>query len=234
MIPAIDLMAGEVVRLTKGMPEAKKVYSSDPLKTARDFKAQGAELIHIVDLDAALGQGNNFSVIQGIVKEAGVDIEVGGGIRTLEYAQKLIDCGVKRIVVSTKAFEDRAFLEALLKKSPDQVALSLDVKDGRPAINGWKHSVQIDVNNILEYLERVGLNWLIYTDISRDGTLQGVNCEGVRDIKSKIKMNLIASGGVARLEGLKQVNSLGVWGVIVGKAFYEKTFTLKQAIEAIS
>ena len=227
-------MAGEAVRLTRGMPEAKKVYSSSPLSVAQDFKAQGATFLHIVDLDAALDQGNNVSLIEEIVAKSGLAVEVGGGIRSLDYAQKLIDCGVERIVVSTKALKDQAFLEELLKRFAERVALSLDIKDGRPAINGWKHTMAVDVDNILRYLERVGLNWLIYTDISRDGTLEGVNDEGIKDMKAKVSMNLIASGGVATLGDLMKLKELAIWGAIVGKALYEKTFTLQQAIEAVS
>ena len=234
IIPAIDLRGGKCVRLIQGDYHRQITYHDDPVEQAREFHTAGASWLHIVDLDAALDQGNNVSLIEEIVAKSGLAVEVGGGIRSLDYAQKLIDCGVERIVVSTKALKDQAFLEELLKRFAERVALSLDIKDGRPAINGWKHTMAVDVDNILRYLERVGLNWLIYTDISRDGTLEGVNDEGIKDMKAKVSMNLIASGGVATLGDLMKLKELAIWGAIVGKALYEKTFTLQQAIEAVS
>ncbi|MFC1514389.1 1-(5-phosphoribosyl)-5-[(5-phosphoribosylamino)methylideneamino]imidazole-4-carboxamide isomerase [Candidatus Omnitrophota bacterium] len=234
VIPAIDLMEGCLVRLTRGDPKAKKVYPLTPLDAAQKFKEQGAELIHVVDLDGALGQGDNFSVVEGIARKSGVDIEMGGGIRSLEYAQKILDCGVKRIVVSTKALEDRKFLDTLLERFGERVAFSLDVKNGRPVIAGWKQSITVNVENVVKSLELSGLKWLIYTDVSRDGTLRGPNNAGVAEIQRMTSVQIIASGGVSALKDIKEINTLGVWGVIVGKALYEQKFTLKEAIDSLS
>ncbi|MBN2120138.1 MAG: 1-(5-phosphoribosyl)-5-[(5-phosphoribosylamino)methylideneamino]imidazole-4-carboxamide isomerase [Candidatus Omnitrophica bacterium] len=227
-------MDKKVVRLLRGSSQKKTIYSDDPVEVAGRFQSQGARLVHLVDLDAAFGQGNNFESIKEVVASLNIDVQVGGGIRTPEYAHKLIDAGVKRIVVSTKAIQNSRFLNLLYQSFADRLVISLDVRNGKLAIEGWRQSSCQEPLPFIREQERKGLKWLVYTDISRDGTLEGLNFKAIKALKEETSIGIIASGGVASLEDIKKANSLGVWGVIVGKALYEEKFTLKEALKTLS
>ena len=233
IIPAIDLMDSEVVRLTKGQPQSKKIYSSEALEVAKIWKSQGAKDLHIIDLDKALGRGSNLEVIKEIIRKVKIDTEVGGGIRDYNYAKKLINIGAKRIILSTKVLEDKSFLKRMIRNFKDFLMVSLDIKKNRLAYKGWQATLSLEFPPLIKELQDLGLRWLIYTDILRDGTLKGLNLKEIEKIRKLTSMNLIVSGGVGSLEDLKRIKNLGVWGVIVGKALYEKKFTLKEALSCI-
>ena len=234
VIPAIDLMDKKVVRLRQGIARNKKIYSDNPLAVAKHWKKQKAKWLHIVDLDAAFGRGNNLDKIKEIAQGININIQ-GGGIRSLSYAKNLMNLGVKRVVVSTKAFQDKSFLKMLIRSlSASSVVLSADLKEGRVALEGWKKTRFIDLSKTLCDLASIGLKWLVYTDISRDGMLSGPNYKALEKLKEDTPVNIIASGGVSSLEDIEKLNSVKVWGVIVGKALYEGKFSLSDAIKRIS
>ena len=231
IIPAIDLYQGKVVRLIKGDPKKSKVYSDDPLAVAKDWQAQGAKLLHLVDLSAALGEGDNLKAIENIIDNIDIGVEVGGGIRDIKKAKQILSLGPERIIIGTKAL-DEDFLNKVLKSlDREKVAIGVDVLDGFLAVKGWREKTDFSGLDFIAYLQLKGIKWVIYTDISRDGTLKGVVCEQIVELSMFSDMNIIASGGVASLEDLSQIKKCTpfVWGVIVGKALYEGKFSLSQA-----
>ena len=235
IIPAIDLKEGKVVRLVQGRFE-KKVYSADPVKTAKHWARQGAKLIHIVDLDAAIdGKAPNFDIVGRIIKEAKVDVEFGGGVRTEAIARKLFDAGVSKVVIGTKAVEDNKFLSGLFKKHKEKVIVSIDEIDGNVYVRGWRSKGKAE--KTLEFaakLKGMGFKRIIYTDIKKDGTLKGPNIQGIKKILKETGLEVIASGGISSIGDiikLKELEKYGLAGAIVGKALYEGRFTLRKAIE---
>jgi phosphoribosylformimino-5-aminoimidazole carboxamide ribotide isomerase len=231
VIPAIDLLGGSVVRLYKGDKSKSTVYSQFPYMVAERWKNSGAQLLHVVDLDAAFGKGDNLKIISGLAM-AGIPIQVGGGIRSLEKAAQLFDAGVERIVIGTKAV-DGQFLESLVLKYKDKVAVGVDVVDGNVAISGWQEKTAYNFIEFVEYLVERGVRWIIYTDVSRDGTLSGVDVEGSSKLKMFDDVNFIISGGVGSSEDLLKIKEKLFFakGVIVGKALYENKVDLAWAIK---
>lgn len=235
IIPAIDLKDGCVVRFVQGQRD-KKVYSSDPLKTAEYWAGQGAELLHIVDLDGAFeGVPRNLSVVREIVKRIDLPIQFGGGVRTIAAIRRLLKVGIKRVILGTKAVKDKAFLERCFAEFKDKIIVSVDTKDDSIATNGWK--VSEDTIGAAEFamgLKKIGFKQLIYTDTLKDGTLSGPNIEALKRLLKETGLNIIASGGISSLDDiakLKKLEKQGVVGVIVGKALYENRFTLREALE---
>lgn len=245
IIPAVDLKNGRVVRLFQGDQNKEKVYSDDPVDVAKDWESQGAELIHVVDLDGAFtGSPKNLDALEKVVKDVSIPIEFGGGIRTEESISKLLNLGVYRVVLGTVAFEDRALLEDLIKKYKEKVIVSVDVKnDGTVALKGWTETAgkQSSLVSFAKYLSGIGVSEIIFTDIERDGTLLGLRTGWLGQYlvmlakDAKIDMSLIVAGGVsslkdiAFLKGLSKTTNLR--GAIIGKALYEGRFTLAEAIE---
>lgn len=238
IIPAIDLKDGCVVRLVRGKLDDVKVYSKDPLKTAKHWVKQGAELIHIVDLDgASTGVAKNLDIVKKIIKEISVPVQFGGGIRDISTIETLCGLGVSRVVLGTKAVEDTDFLRKVFRKFKDKVIVSIDAKDGKVLINGWQKGYKnLEAVELAEILKDIGFNELIYTDVSKDGTLAGPNIKGIKKLLNETGMKVVASGGVSSLEDISKLCGLkekGVTGVIVGKALYEGKFTLMQALELV-
>jgi len=223
IIPAIDLMAGKVVRLYKGRKEEAKVYSAHPVDVARNWRKAGVSLIHVVDLDAAFGEGSNEKIIAQIA-EGGGDIEVGGGIRTLEKAEQLFDMGVKRVILGTKA-ADFDFLQRMIARFPGKVMVGVDVLNGKFMSAGWKEKTEFDFINFVTKLVGLGVEWIIYTDISRDGTMQGSNLEESKKLGAISGAKFIISGGVGSMQDLLKIKQElpFAYGVIAGKAVYEGT-----------
>jgi len=235
IIPAIDLLDQKAVRLTKGDPSLSKVYSNNPLDVAKKWKDQGAEYLHLVDLSAALGRGDNTDIIKLILKEVDIKIEIGGGIRDKEKAKELVSLGAQRIIVGTKSL-DKPFLEDLLRSvGSDKIAVSADIIDSRVATHGWQEKSPYGALDFMEYLKSLGVKWLIYTDISRDGTLEGINIEDIKKISSFESLNIIISGGISSTDDIKRIKKEvpSVWGVIIGKALYENKIDLAAALKAI-
>lgn len=236
IIPAIDLKDQKVVRYTKGRLN-KKVYSDDPVSTALEWQRQGARFLHLVDLDGAMtGRQKNIRVIRDIIKAIKIPVEVGGGIRGLEAARKTLDRGAKRVILGTRAIEDPDFLKkAITRFGRDKIILGLDTRGEKIGLQGWKKSSKISFPAFLGNLEQTGLKTVIYTDISRDGTLRGIDLRNVNKILKASPFRTIISGGVSSLADIKKLRRLknpNLEGVIIGKALYENRFTLKEAIEA--
>jgi len=234
IFPAIDLMGGKAVRLQKGEKEKVTVYADDPAALALDFQKQGAKALHIVDLDAAFGDSDNRAVIKKIAESVDMELEVGGGIRDYTYLKSLIDIGVDRVIIGTAAFKDPVFFNRALTDFPEYIALSFDVKDGKVAIKGWVETVDEAPLDILKRFEKKGLQYVVYTDVSKDGMLCGPNVEGNRALVETTGLKVIASGGVSSLDDLRTLKSIdGIYGAITGKAIYEGRFTVSQALKEV-
>ncbi len=235
IIPAIDLRNGKVVRLFQGKFNQEKIYSSDPVKVAKHWAKQGAKFLHIVDLDgASSGVSKNLEVLKNIITQVGVPLEFGGGVRSIETISELLELGVERVVLGTRAANDAQFLKKAWKKFGEEIIVSIDAKEGKVLTQGWNKSSSKTTLDFAEELKEVGFKQVIYTDISKDGALVGPNILGIKELIRKTGLDVIASGGVASLKDLVKLNSLakkGVSGVIVGKALYEGKFTLAEALK---
>ena len=234
IIPAIDLEDGCVVRYVQGKLN-KKIYSRDPLKTARHWVKQGAKLLHIVDLDGASGGVlKNLKLVEEIAENICVPIQFGGGVRNMETIRTLLKSGIQRVVLGTKAVEDRKFLKKAFAEFKERLIVSIDAKSGNLLIEGWQSSYKgTDVISFALALKEMGFKQLVYTDTLKDGTLSGPNIKGIKDLLKETGLNIIASGGIASLDDLTKLKKLekqGLVGVIIGKALYEGKFTLSEAI----
>ncbi len=236
VVPSIDLKNGEVVRLLRGAMDKATVYGADPAAVARDFESQGAEIIHIVDLDGAIaGAPRNLEAIRAIASAVRCDLDVSGGLRTMESIHKAIAAGATRVSIGSAAFLNPALLKDACAALPGKVFGSIDARDGQLAIKGWVETSELTVAEAARRFRDAGVAAAIVTDISRDGTEAGINVESVRAMARSIGMPMIASGGVASLDdiaNLKPLFSDGVVGVITGRALYEGRFTVAEAIAA--
>ena len=233
--PAIDLKDGCVVRYVQGKLD-KKVYSRDPVKTAKHWIKQGAKVLHVVDLDGAFtGEQKNLRLVKEITKEVSVPLQFGGGVRRLEIIRDLHKAGVWRVVLGTKAVEDKAFLTKALKEFKDRIIVSIDAKAGSVLTKGWQSASKYkDLSDFALELKDMGFSEIIYTDTLKDGTLSGPNIKGIKSLLKQAGLKIIASGGISVLEDickLKELEKSGLSGVIIGKALYEGRFTLKEALK---
>jgi len=232
LFPAIDLFDKKAVRLLHGDYAKMTVYSDDPLSVAEDFAACGAKHIHMVDLEGAKdGATPNLSVISAIAKRGALRVQVGGGVRSRDTVQRYIDAGVSRVILGTAAVTDPALLEALSAQYGEKIAVSVDIKDGFVAIRGWTQKSSLTADELCARLLDVGVKTVICTDISRDGAMKGTNRELYRRLNEAYDLDFIASGGVSSLEDVKALAGSGVYGAIIGKAYYTGAIDLKQAIE---
>lgn len=235
LFPAIDLKNGQVVRLTQGDYAQVTRYAVDPLAQAKEFSAAGAQWLHMVDLDAAkAGQPVNRSLISEVAKKSGLKVQLGGGIRSLEMAKIYLEEGVSRIVVGTKAAQEPDFLAALGASFPGKVALGLDTKAGKIAIHGWTQTLDQTAEDFLKTAPLKGIYCLIFTDIARDGMLNGPNISELKKVMAATELPVIASGGISSLQDIQSLMDLEdckLLGVIVGKALYEAKFTLQDALK---
>jgi len=234
IIPAIDLRGGKVVRLFQGKFNQEKIYSSDPVKTAKHWVRQGAKFLHVVDLDGARsGTPKNLAALKKIISEVCIPIEFGGGVRSIETITKLLSMGVQRVVLGTKAASDAVFLKKARKKFGEKIIVSIDAKSDKVLTQGWNRNASKTILAFAKELKKIGFKQLIYTDISKDGTLSGPNILGIKKLLKETGLNVIASGGVSNLKDLLNLSKLkkqGVVGVIIGKALYEGKFTLTEAL----
>ncbi|MCF7907987.1 MAG: 1-(5-phosphoribosyl)-5-[(5-phosphoribosylamino)methylideneamino]imidazole-4-carboxamide isomerase [Candidatus Omnitrophica bacterium] len=232
VIPAIDLYQGKVVRLIKGDIKYSKVYSDNPVEIAKKWEAEGAELLHLVDLSAALGEGDNLEVIKDIIAEVDIEVQVGGGIRDIKKAKQLLSLGVERVIIGTKALDEDFLNEVLKSLGKEKFAIGVDVFNSCLAIDGWKEKTDFSGLDFVAYLQLKGISWVIYTDVCRDGTLEGLDFDQITKLDMFSDMKIIASGGVASLDDLRLLKKRApfIWGVIVGKALYEGKFTLTEAL----
>ncbi len=233
IIPAIDLKDGKCVRLLQGKKEEVTVYSDDPVETARQWVDMGAKLLHVVDLDGAFtGEQKNFDIIKKIRRSIHIPIELGGGIRNLERIDDLMRMGVDRTIIGTSAAKEPEMVKEACKKYPGKVVVGIDAKDGKVAVKGWVEVTELEAIAFARQMESFGAAGIIYTDISRDGMLTGPNIEAMGKMVQAVKIPVIASGGVSRLDDIKSLLKIeNLWGVITGKALYSGALDLKQAIE---
>ena len=232
IFPAIDIFDGKAVRLFKGDYQNMTVYSDHPEEIAKDFKTQGARFMHLVDLEGAKsGQTPNEKTIEKLVKTFDGFVEVGGGIRSLEVIEKYISLGVNRVILGTAAVTDREFLVSAIEKYGDKIAVGVDIKDGFVAIKGWTEKSALEAFSFVKELENLGVKTIICTDISKDGAMQGTNHELYKKLSEQTKIQIIASGGVSSIDDVKRLSDKGVYGAIIGKAYYTKAISVKEAIE---
>ncbi|MBK5093624.1 MAG: 1-(5-phosphoribosyl)-5-[(5-phosphoribosylamino)methylideneamino]imidazole-4-carboxamide isomerase [Actinobacteria bacterium] len=237
VIPAVDIKGGKCVRLYQGRPEAETVFESDPVDSALKWQDQGAGLLHVVDLDGAFqGTPVNNEVISGLMERLSIPVQVGGGIRSTDTALSYIEAGAARVVVGTRAFSDADWLVDLADKLGDRLAVGVDVKEGRIATAGWLELSEIVPTLAVEKLAAGGVKRIIYTDVTRDGTLDGPDFDGIEEVASASPIPVIASGGVGTVDDVLRIYRMkgsGVEGVIVGMALYKGRFTLDEALGAI-
>jgi phosphoribosylformimino-5-aminoimidazole carboxamide ribotide isomerase len=236
LIPAIDLKNGECVRLRQGRMDDVTVFSSDPVAVARRWADEGAERLHIVDLDGAIkGQPVNLRVVEQIAEAVDIPVQVGGGIRDEETVQRYLDAGVSYVIIGTKAVNTPHFLHDLCLEFPRHIIVGLDAKDGRVALNGWAKLTHHDVVEMAQHCERDGVEAIIYTDIGRDGMMSGFNAEATRKLAGAVNTPVIASGGVSSLDDIRLLRELedeGVTGAVIGRALYEGGLSLKECLKA--
>ncbi|MCR3907110.1 MAG: 1-(5-phosphoribosyl)-5-[(5-phosphoribosylamino)methylideneamino]imidazole-4-carboxamide isomerase [Tenericutes bacterium] len=234
LFPAIDLKNNQCVRLIQGDFNQKKVYDKNPSNIAKNFENNGAEYLHVVDLDAAQNADTNqLNTIQSIRSSVQIPIQVGGGIRTIERAKNLLDIGINRIIIGTSAIENFEFLTHVVKKYPNQIIVSIDAKNGWVATKGWTEVSQVKAIDLCKKLEQIGIKTIVYTDIAKDGMLLGPNFDDYDMLSKNTNLEIIASGGISSLSDLERLNRIGLYGAIIGKALYENKFTLKEALTCL-
>lgn len=230
VIPAIDLLEGKCVRLYQGDFNQTEQVADDPFNQLDRFIEDGAEIIHIVDLDGARDQSKRqYELIQQLCARSTVPIQVGGGIRSLETVEQLIEAGASRLVIGTAALDDLDFLIQAVEKYPDAIVVGIDAKNEKVAINGWETVSEIDYIEFAQKIESLGVKTIVFTDISKDGTMSGPNLEQLNTINQAVNCKVVASGGISKYDDLKAVAALGIQEAIVGKAIYQDKITLKGA-----
>ncbi len=237
IIPAVDIKNGKCVRLTQGKADQETVYSDDPVAMACHWDEEGARLIHVVDLDGAFdGEPKNAELIKSIIYNSSVDIQVGGGIRTLKAIETYVNAGAYRVILGTIAQKDPQFVAEACKQFPEKIIVGIDARDGYVAIKGWIEVSEQKATDLAQQMQPLGVAGFIFTDISRDGMLKGPNLESIRQFADATSLPVIASGGVGKLtdiSDLLQLESHGVTGIITGKALYDKSISLRDALKLV-
>lgn len=235
VIPAIDIKGGKCVRLVQGKMDQETVYSTNPVEVAKKWQSMGAEFLHLVDLDGAFaGEPKNSVAIEAIADAITIPFQVGGGIRDIEAINLYLAMGASRIILGTTALEKTWFVRDVCEQHHGQILVGIDARDGKVAIKGWEELTNKAAIELAKELEDAGVAGIIYTDISRDGMLKGPNIEGIKAMAQSVKIPIIASGGVSNIEDikrLKELESVGVVGVITGKAIYTGGLNLTEAIK---
>lgn len=237
LIPAIDLMDGKIVRLTRGEAKTAKTYENQfgtPLEAAKRWRDEGAGKLHIIDLDAAFGEGNNHKVIAEIAKNIALPIQVGGGIRSYETAEKLLKTGISQVILGALAFSDESAIGKIQKRfGSESVIVALDNRDGKIMVEGWKTATALTVQEALEKFSALGVQCFLITSIAQDGMLSGPDLKMLSDAVTFSNAKIIAAGGIGSIFDLIELERVGVEGAVIGKALYEHKFTLKEAIRVI-
>lgn len=229
IIPAIDLLDGQVVRLYKGDPTKKTVYSNDPLAIAKKWEREGADMLHLVDLDATLGRGSNLELIKKISSQISIPSEIAGGLRDGPIIEEALRFS-ERIVVGTLAFRSKEIIKNLLEKfGPEKIVISTDHNDGNIVINGWQTGTQVPVIESIRDFLRMGFTQFLLTNVSRDGTLDGPDLKYLKQACDLKGSDIIASGGISSLDDIKNVKECGPYGVILGKAMYDGKVSIMEA-----
>ena len=232
IFPAIDLYEGKAVRLLKGDYNALTVYSENPIEIAKDFESQGATELHTVDLEGARDGGTpNIDIIKSFVENTSLNVEVGGGIRSMDTVKAYLGAGVRRVILGTAAVTDEAFLKEAVETYGDKIAVGADIKDGVVAIKGWVEKSEYTTFDFFEKMQKIGVSTVICTDISKDGAMQGTNRQLYKELSEKFNVNIIASGGVSSLDDVKALNEMNLFGAIIGKAYYTGAIKISDALE---
>lgn len=232
IFPAIDLVDGKAVRLFKGDYNQMTVYSDNPVEIVKDFENCGASCVHIVDLEGAKeGNTPNLATIRAIREATDLFMEVGGGIRTMDVIKTYLDMGVNRVILGTAAVKDEAFLEQAVTAYGEKIAVGVDLKDGFVAIKGWTEKTAFTGLEFCKKMEDLGVKTIICTDISKDGAMKGTNRELYRELSETLSLQIVASGGVSSMEDVKALAETGLYGAIIGKAYYTGAIDLKEAVE---
>ena len=233
ILPAIDLYDGKAVRLYKGEYDQMTVYDENPLNTAKKFEEAGASWLHMVDLEGAKTGGTpNMAVAENIIKNTRLKVEIGGGVRDIQVIEKYISIGVSRVILGTAAVTNEALVREAAEKYGEKIAVGADIKDGYVAIKGWTEKSRYTLDDFCASMQEKGVKTIICTDISKDGAMQGTNREMYKELSGKFDVNFIASGGVSSIEDVTALSEMGMYGAIIGKAYYTGAIDLKKAIEA--
>ncbi len=233
IFPAIDLYEGKAVRLLRGDYDKMTVYSERPWEFAADFESKGATHIHIVDLEGAKsGTTPNLHVIEKIISGSNLFVEVGGGIRSMETVEKYLSIGVDRVILGTAAVKDEEFLRAAVEKYGDKIAVGVDIKDGYVAVKGWTEKSDYTFLDFCLKMESIGVDCIICTDISKDGAMMGTNHQLYLELSEKLNLKITASGGVSSLDDVNRLAKLGIYGAIIGKAYYTGDVKIDEAVAA--
>jgi phosphoribosylformimino-5-aminoimidazole carboxamide ribotide isomerase len=237
LYPAIDILDGHAVRLVRGDFDAQTVYDADPLDAARNFVRAGARFLHVVDLDGARrGEPVNLEHVTRITRELGVPVQVGGGLRSLPAVREALRAGAERVILGTAAFTDVEFLDEVVRAFHDRVMVSVDVRGGRVATAGWTETTQMTTDGVIERLQARGVHHLVYTNVDRDGMMEGPDLDEVRRVAQIVRGRFLYSGGIGTLDHLRSLVALrqvNLTGVIVGKALYERRFAVGQAQDVL-
>ena len=232
LIPAIDLIGGQCVRLSQGDYATQKNYGGNPVEWARAFADCGVQRLHLVDLEGAKSGGtDNLATVERLIAESGLLVEIGGGIRSMETVRRYLDAGVSRVILGTAAVSDPEFLKEAADRYGAAIAVGADIRDGEIAIRGWKETSGRTAMEFCREMQAMGIRTLICTDISRDGAMLGTNHELYRQLREALNMDLVASGGVSSIEDVRRLKEQGLYGAIIGKAYYTGAVDLREAIE---
>ena len=233
LFPAIDIKDNKCVRLTQGKFDNINIYSNDPVDMAKKWESLGAEYLHVVDLDGAKNEGfQNRKSIEKIASSIKIPMQTGGGIRSEERIKNLIDIGVSRIIVGTMAIENQNLLKELTRIYSEKIAVSIDAFKGKVAVRGWQEIGETDSVQICKTLEEIGIKTIVYTDISKDGMLNGPNFEIYEELSRKTNLDIIASGGVTTVDDIVKLNDMKMYGAIIGKALYDNKLDFSEALKA--
>jgi phosphoribosylformimino-5-aminoimidazole carboxamide ribotide isomerase len=233
LYPAIDIRGGKCVRLTQGRYDEMTVFNDDPKAVAQQFLKDGAKYIHIVDLDAARGESGNRHIISRIAKSVDMPVQTGGGIRTMDDINAVLESGVTRVILGTAAVKNPDLVSKAVKKYGSRIAVGIDAKDGFVAIEGWEKVSKFKAIEFAQSMESLGVKTIIYTDIATDGMMAGPNTKAMEEMLNEVGMEVIASGGVSAIKDLIGLKQLGVHGAIVGKAIYTGAINLKEALQSL-
>lgn len=234
IFPAIDMKDNKCVRLRQGDFDKIKVYSDKPLDMALMWQQKGAEFLHLVDLDGAKSEGFiNKRSIEEIVKSLNIPVQIGGGIRNEERVAELLELGVSRVIVGTMAIENKELLKELVVKYKGRIVVSIDAKEGKVATRGWRVVSSVDSLELCKELEAIGISTIVYTDIAKDGMLDGPNFQVYEMLMRETGLDIIASGGISSMEDIKRLDSMGIYGGIIGKAFYDNLLDFGEVIRCL-
>lgn len=237
IIPAIDLRGGQCVRLVQGKLEQETVYSKDPVFVAKLFQAQGAQRLHIIDLDGAFsGVVQNLEIIKKICSEVTIPVQVGGGMRRMDMIEKVFEAGAAKVILGTIAVTNPPLLEEALQKFGKKIIVAIDAKEGKVAIGGWKDETPVKAADLARQMKKAGVGEILYTDITRDGTLEGPNLKGIKTMAQTSAVPVIAAGGISTLKDVQKISALeknGVAGMVIGKALYTEAIKLEEAVKLV-